>query len=60
MEEIVHMKLEGVMVEMIEKFDPNIFKKFTITKNRKKVLYVQPTKALYGTVQEYLLLWEKL
>ena len=41
-DEIVYMKLEGVMIETMENIDPNLYKKYTVTNNGKRLLYIQP------------------
>ena len=46
----VVMKLEGMMAEVILKIDPSKYKKHTVLKRGKPVLYVKLKKALYGTL----------
>jgi hypothetical protein len=60
MDEIVHMKITGTMVEILVQLQPSKYKKFVLMENEKNVLYVQLNKALYGTVQATLLYWRKL
>jgi hypothetical protein len=55
MEGDVIMKLEGVMADVILKIDPSKYKKHTVLKRGKPVVYVRLKKALYGTLQEALL-----
>jgi len=61
MDELVHMKLDGPMAELLVRVDPEKYKKF-VTKDHhgKDVIYVELTKALYGTMQAALLFWENL
>ena len=61
MDELVHMKLDGPMAELLVRVDPKKYERF-ITKdhNGKEVIYVELTKALYGTMQAALLFWENL
>jgi hypothetical protein len=60
MDEIVHMKITGTMVDILVKLQPSKYKKFVLMENEKNVLYVQLNKALYGTLQAALLFWRKL
>ncbi len=60
MEDIVHMKLEGKMAELLVKLDPKLYRKYVQTQNGKQVLYVELKKALYGTLKAALLFWKKL
>jgi hypothetical protein len=60
MEGKVIMKLEGVMAEIIQKIDPGQYKKHTVYKRGKPVIYVILLKALYGTLQAALLFWKNL
>jgi hypothetical protein len=60
MEDLVHMKLEGKMVELLVKLDPKLYQKYVQMHNGKQVLYVELKKALYGTLKAALLFWKKL
>ena len=60
MEDIVHMKLEGTMAELLVKIDPELYQKYIQVENGKTVLYVELRKALYGTLKAALLFWKKL
>jgi hypothetical protein len=61
MDELVHMKLEGTMVELLGKIDRAMYRKFvTISKKGKSVLYFELLKALYGTLKATLLFRKKL
>jgi hypothetical protein len=60
MEDLVHMKLEGKMAELLVKLDPKLYRKYVQTHNGKEVLYVELKKALYGTLKAALLFWKKL
>ena len=59
-DEIVHMKLEGTMAQLLVKLDPKLYKKYVRHENGHPVLYVQLTKALYGTLQAALLFWKEM
>jgi Reverse transcriptase (RNA-dependent DNA polymerase) len=60
MDELVHMKLEGPLAELLTKVDPDAYRKFVVTEKGKPVIYVELAKALYGTLQAALLFWENL
>jgi hypothetical protein len=59
-EDLVHMKMEGKMAELLVKLDPKLYRKYVQIEKGKKVLYVQLKKALYGTLKAALLFWKKL
>ena len=58
-DELIHVKLEGELVDLIIKLDPSYAEYITYEKN-KKVIYTELDKALYGTMQAALLFWKKL
>jgi hypothetical protein len=60
MEDLVHMKLEGKMADLLLKIDDAFYRKYMVTENGKPVLYVELKKALYGTLKAALLFWKKL
>ena len=60
MDELVHMRLEGTMAELVVKLDPAMYRKFVIDERGKQVLYVELRKALYGTLRAALLFWQHL
>jgi hypothetical protein len=60
MDELVHMRLEGTMAELLVKLDPKLYRKYVQTINGKSVLYVELKKALYGTMRAALLFWQLL
>ena len=60
MDDVVHMKLEGKMVELLVKVDAKLYRKYVKLENGKMVLYVELKKALYGTLKAALLFWRKL
>jgi Reverse transcriptase (RNA-dependent DNA polymerase) len=59
-EDVVHMKLEGTMAELLVRLDPKMYKKYVMFVNGKMVLYVELKKALYGTLKAAMLFWKKL
>ena len=58
--EVVHVKFEGQMAEMLARLDPKLYRKYGRDENGKPVLYVQLLKALYGTLRAALLFWKLL
>ena len=61
MEDVVHMKLEGKMAELLVRIDPKPYRKEHVQMQvRKQVFYVELKKALYGTLKAALLFWKKL
>jgi hypothetical protein len=59
MDDVVHMRLTDVMVQLLTEIDPS-YAKFTCIEKGKQVLYVQLAKALYGTLKAAMLFWRKL
>ena len=60
MDEIVHLKMQGQMAELLVKLDPKMYRKHVQTEGGKTVLYVELRKALYGTLRAALLFWRML
>eukprot|EP00957_Ditylum_brightwellii_P134785 10276560-Ditylum_brightwellii.AAC.1 len=60
MDDLVDMKIEGSMADLLVKIDPNMHCKHLRTEKGKSVLYVQLQKTLYGTMKAALLFWENL
>jgi hypothetical protein len=60
MDELVHMRLEGKMAELLVRIDPKLYRKYVQDENGKQVLYVELKKALYGTLRAALLFWRRL
>jgi Reverse transcriptase (RNA-dependent DNA polymerase) len=59
-DELIHVRLEGPMAELLTRVDPDKYRTFMSEENGKQVLYVELQKALYGTLQASLLFWENL
>ena len=59
-DEVVHVKFEGEIAEMLVKLDPQMYRKYVKDENGKTVLYVELLKALYGTLKAALLFWKLL
>ena len=59
-DEVVHVKFEGEIAEMLVKLDPQLYRKYVKDENGKTVLYVELLKALYGTLKAALLFWKLL
>ncbi len=60
MDDVVHLKLEGKMVELLVMIDPELYRPYVHVENGKKVMYFDIRKALYGTMKAALLFWKKL
>jgi hypothetical protein len=60
MDELVHVKLEGPMAELLAKVDPGKYCQYIAIENGRPVMYVELAKALYGTLQAALLFWKNL
>jgi hypothetical protein len=57
-EDRVVMKITGVLVDMLVDINPQLYGPAVVLENRKKVLYVEVLKAIYGML-EATLLWNK-
>ena len=60
MDDVVYMKLEGTMAQLLMQIAPDVYNKFARYVNGKLVLYVLLKKALYGTLKAALLFWKRL
>ena len=60
MDEIVNMKIEGKIAQLMTKINPKKYEKYTVMEKVKQVIYVRLLKSLYGTLKAALLFWEKL
>ena len=58
-DELVHLKLEGEIAELLVKVDPS-YGKFMTKEQGKSVIYTELSKALYGTLQAALLFWKDM
>jgi hypothetical protein len=59
-DEVVHVKFEGKIAEMLVKMDPKLYRKYVKDENGRSVLYVELLKALDGTLRAALLFWKLL
>jgi hypothetical protein len=59
-DEVVHVKFEGEIAEMLVRMDPKMYRKYVKDEHGKSVLYVELLKALYGTMRAALLFWKLL
>jgi hypothetical protein len=59
-DEVVHVRFEGEIAEMLIRMDPKLYRKYVRDENGKAVLYVELLKALYGTLRAVLLFWKLL
>ena len=50
MDELVHIKLEGKMVDLLDKIKPKLYHKYVLIKRGKPIPYMKLKKALYGTL----------
>lgn len=60
MDEIIYMKLEGQMAELMVKLDPKLYQQHVQDEQGKSFLYVELKNALYGTLQAALLFWQRI
>jgi hypothetical protein len=59
MDEVVHMRLSGKMVELLLRIAPE-YEQYVVIEGGQRVLYMLLLKALYGTMRAALLFWRKL
>ena len=57
MDEIVNMKIEGKMAQLMTKIDPKKYEIYIVMEKVKQVIYVRLLKAIYGTLKAALLFW---
>jgi Reverse transcriptase (RNA-dependent DNA polymerase) len=57
-DELIHIKLEGELVDRLIRLDAT-YKEFVTIEYGKRVIYTKLNKALYGTMQAFLLFWHK-
>ena len=50
MDELIHIKLKGKMVDLLVKTEPKLYRKYVLIEKGKPILYVKLKKALYGTL----------
>ena len=60
MDELVHVRLQGEMVDKLLEIDHDLYASYITMEKGKKVMYVELLKALYGTLRAARLVWEKL
>ena len=58
--EQVIMNIEGVLVDLIMEMATEVYGKYVVYENRRKVLYVVVLQALYGMIVTYILWYNKL
>ena len=59
-DETVHIRITGVMVDILLEIDPEMYGPYVVMEGKEKVLYLELLKALYGTLRAARLFWEKL
>ena len=60
MDKLVHIKLEGIMVEMLVNIDPDLYNRYSVMWQGQLVVYVDLNKALYETLCASLIFFQKL
>ena len=50
-DETLHMKMEGILVDILMKLDPKIYRKYITIENLRPVVYVELKKSLHYTLQ---------
>ena len=60
MDELCHVLLEGVMVDLYLEVNPSAAKMVSVGKNGKKRLYIRMHKAMYGHMRSGRLFWENI
>lgn len=58
--EIVIIRMEGRMAELLAMIDPKLYRSNIVIENGKPVLYAELQKALYGMLQSALRFWEQV
>ena len=59
-DELVHVRFTGEMVNMLLHIDYNMYKDYVVTEKGEKVMYMELLKALYSTLHAARLFWQKL
>jgi hypothetical protein len=57
MDDLVHLRLTGKMVDLLLDIDQDKYDPFVAQEGKEKVIYVELTKALYGTLKAAKLFW---
>ena len=59
-DELVHVRFTGEMVNMLLQIDHEMYKDYIIMEKGEWVMYMELLKALYGTLRTARLFWQKL
>ena len=59
-DELVHVKFTGEMVNMLLQIDSEMYKDYVVVERGERVMYMELLKALYGTLRAAWLFWQKL
>jgi hypothetical protein len=59
-DELIHVRLEGPLVTLLAKVDPNLYERYIVNEKGKSVIYVKLKKAQYGTLQAAMFFWKDL
>ena len=60
MDELVYVKFEGLIAELLSKIDPKLYENYMIIERGQTVLYVALAHPMYETLQASILVWRKL
>jgi hypothetical protein len=58
-DEVVHVRLTGIMVDILLRLQHDAYARFVVIENGQRVLYVRLSKALYGTIRAARLFYNK-
>jgi hypothetical protein len=50
-DEMTHVRLTGIMVDILLEIDPDMYEPYVVYEGKEKVLYLELLKALYGTLR---------
>ena len=60
MDELVYVKFEGLIADLLSKIDPKLYENYMIIERGQTVLYVALAHPMYETLQASILVWRKL
>ena len=50
MDELVHVKFEGIVAEMLVKIEPDLYNIYALIEQDQLIIYTAPNKELHGTL----------
>ena len=59
-DELVHVRFTGAMVTLLLEIDYEMYKDYVVVEKGERAMYMELLKALYGTLREARLFWQKL